>query len=75
MQAVYIFIYFLSLVFIEFLIEKRLNTLNYRHMQKIWGWYWSYWLFMLHKKLKIIIRILTVLLFLFWVVTITALLF
>ncbi|EKD65916.1 MAG: hypothetical protein ACD_49C00075G0003 [uncultured bacterium (gcode 4)] len=67
MQAIFILIYLVSLIFVEMLIEKRLNTLNYRHMQKIWWGYWSYWLFMLHKKLKIIIRILTVLLFLFWI--------
>ncbi|MCK9271973.1 hypothetical protein M0P65_00305 [Candidatus Gracilibacteria bacterium] len=73
MQAIYIFAYLLSLIFIEMLIEKRLNTLNYRHMQKIGGGYGSYGLFMLHKKLKIILRTLMFFLFIFGVITIISL--
>ncbi|MDD2487432.1 MAG: hypothetical protein PHS92_03615 [Candidatus Gracilibacteria bacterium] len=62
-RIILIVLYILFLIGIQIFIEKRLNILNLRHMQKIGGGYGSYGLLTLHKKLKILLRFLMISLF------------
>jgi len=65
-QVAILVIYAIAIIITELLIERRLDLLTKRHNEKIWWWYASVWLLSLHKKLKLILRILSAILFICW---------